>query len=127
MVAGLEPDLQPLLKHVLNFSELSSAKGKFDFDAMVSFRTTSLHVSTALSPVSSNVLDIYRRSHHLDIVQGELGALGDDVTVDRNHGTPVVVESISVTPLLVRIQVNTPELRRFEHQAMEWTEGDPTF
>jgi len=91
MVADLEPDLQPLLKHVLHFSELPTAKGESNFDAMISFRIGGLHISAALSPVGSNILNIDRRSHHLDVVQGELGTLGNNVAVNRNHGAPVVV------------------------------------
>lgn len=91
VVADLEPHLQPLLKHVLHFSEFSAAKGKPNLDAMIPFCVGGLHTSTAFSPVSSDVLDIYRRRHNFNVVQGELGALGNNITVDRNHGTPVVI------------------------------------
>jgi len=68
VVANLEPNLQSLLEYILHFSELSAAKGKPDLDSVIPFRHSGLHASTALSPVSSDVLDIYRRGHYFNVV-----------------------------------------------------------
>ena len=44
------------------------------------------------------------RSHH--VVQGELGALRQDVAVHRYQGTAIVVQSVPVTALLIGQQVD---------------------
>ena len=66
--------------------------------------------------MSSNILDIYRRSDDFDVVQGELGTLSNYVPVDRYHGAPVVVEPVSIASLLIGIEINTPELCKFRQQ-----------
>lgn len=58
-------------------------------------------------PVCSDFLQIDSGSDHFDIVETELRALGDDFTVNDNHGAAVKVETFTVTALLVGIEVNT--------------------
>jgi hypothetical protein len=110
VVPNFEPNFQTLLKHVLDFSELSTAKGESNFNAMIPFGHSGLHVPTAPSPMSPDILDVYRGGHDFNVVQGELGTLSNDVPVDGDHGTSVVVEPVSVAPLLISIQINTTEL-----------------
>jgi len=48
--------------------------------------------------------------YDFDVVEGELGALSDDFSVEGDEGTSIVVESISVTSLLICVEVETARL-----------------
>lgn len=54
--------------------------------------------------------NVHSSSDHFNIVQGELGALSDNFTVDNNHCTAIVVESVTVAALLVGIEINASTL-----------------
>lgn len=54
--------------------------------------------------------NVHSSSDHFYIVQGKLGALSDNFTIDDNHGTAIVVESVAVTALLVGIEINASAL-----------------
>ena len=53
-------------------------------------------------------------THHF--AQRELAALSDDLAIDGDHRTAVVVDAVAVTALLVGQQVDTPTLNRNKHQ-----------
>ena len=59
----------------------------------------------------SNLFDINSSCDDLHIIKRELGALSYKVTVDHNHCTSIVVQPITITALLVCIQINTPALQ----------------
>ena len=58
----------------------------------------------------SNLFDINSSCDNLHVIKRELGALSYKVTVDHNHCASIVVQPITITALLVCIQVNTPTL-----------------
>ena len=58
----------------------------------------------------SNLFDINSSCDNLYIIKRELGALSYKVTVDHNHCTSIVVQPVTITSLLVCIQINTPTL-----------------
>lgn len=60
----------------------------------------------------TDVLDVNGSSDDLDIVERELGALGHDVAVHRDHWAAIVVESVAITPLLICVQVYSTKLER---------------
>lgn len=66
--------------------------------------------STALGSERSHFLDINGRTDNFDIVQGELRSLGNDPSVDGNECTSVIVKSISVTTLLIGVEVDPSKL-----------------
>lgn len=54
--------------------------------------------------------NVHSSSDHLDIVQGKLGALSDNFTVDDDHSTAIIVKSVAVASLLVGIEINASAL-----------------
>ena len=60
--------------------------------------------------MSSNGIEIDGSGDDFDVVEGELGSLSEDDSVQDDHGGTVVVESISVAALLVRVEVDSTDL-----------------
>lgn len=94
-----------------NLIELPTRKRNRCLDAMVPLRSCGLHAPTALRSMCADVLDINSRGNHFDIVQRELTALRNDMAIDGDHGTTVVVEPVTIASLLVGIEVNATELQ----------------
>lgn len=51
----------------------------------------------------SDALQVDRGRDDFDVVEGELGALGDDLAVEGDEGAAVVVQAVAVTALLVGV------------------------
>ena len=77
---------------------------------MVTLSLRSLSTAGAMGPMGAHILYVYGSRDDLNIVQTELGALGDDLSVESNHGATIVVEAVSIATLLIRIQIHTAEL-----------------
>ena len=78
---------------------------------MIALRASRLVAAAACRAVRADVLDVDCRGDYFDVLERELGALGDDAAVDDDEGAAVVVEAISVAPLLVRVEVYASKLR----------------
>jgi len=70
----------------------------------------SLIRSTTPGSVRSNALEIDSGRDDFDVVERELRALSDNFSVEGDEGASIVVESISVTSLLIRVEVETARL-----------------
>lgn len=57
-----------------------------------------------------NILYVDSSRDDFNVIEGELGALSNDTSIDRNQGTAIIIESISVASLLVCIQVDSSQL-----------------
>ena len=82
----------------------------FDANTLIRFRLDGLHSSTALRSVSTDCLKIQRSRDDLDVGKGELRTLSDNLSVESNKGGSIVVQPVSITTLLVGIEVDTSEL-----------------
>lgn len=58
----------------------------------------------------SNLFNVNSCRHNLHIVERELGSLGDNIAIDNDHRTPVVVQSIAVAALLICIEIDASAL-----------------
>lgn len=58
----------------------------------------------------TDFFDINSSRNDLHIFQGELGTLGDNIPVDDNHCTAIIVEPITIATLLVGIEVDASAL-----------------
>jgi hypothetical protein len=74
--------------------------------------------------VCPNPLQVDGRGNDLDIIEGELGALSDDLTVQGDEGAAVVVKAVAVAALLVGIKVETAGLCRGKVGSNEASEID---
>ena len=72
-------------------------------DSSIRLCLRTLHPSRADGPMGPHRLEIHRGGDHLDVGQGELGASGDDLTVERDHRCTVIVQPVAVTTLLIGI------------------------
>jgi len=61
--------------------------------------------------VRPDALQVDRGGDNFNVVQGELGALGDDLAVEGDERAAVVVESVAIAALLVGVEVETAGLR----------------
>lgn len=80
----------------------------------------------------SDLLDVNGGNDDFYVVEGELGALGDDVAVQSDEGAAVVVESVAVAALLVGVEVDTTGLyakgsARIYHGGQEGTHLERSF
>lgn len=81
-----------------------------DSDPFVSLGLNRLHPPAALSTVSPDGLEVQSGRDDLDVRQGELRSLGDDLSVESNQRRPIVIEPITVASLLIGVKVDTSEL-----------------
>lgn len=58
------------------------------------------------------IFDINGGRHDFDIVQGELGALCDNLAVQCDKCTSIIIETVSVAALLVSIEIYAAKLLR---------------
>lgn len=79
---------------------------------------SSLHASRLGASACSNFLEIHRRVHYLHILKTELGSLAYERAIDRYERTAVVVQAISVTALLICVEIHTTQLRSEGEHAM---------
>lgn len=88
-----------------------ATESALDFNPLIGWRSRRLKTSTTRGTMRSHFLDIDRRCYDFDVVERELRALSNNHSIDGDEGTPVVIESIAVAPLLIRIEINPTELR----------------
>jgi hypothetical protein len=81
-----------------------------DTDPFVSLGLDRLHPPAALSTVRPDGLEVQRGRDHLDVRQGELRSLGDNLSVEGNQRGPIVIEPVAIASLLVGVEVDTSEL-----------------
>jgi hypothetical protein len=90
-------------------------------DPFVSLGLNRLHPPAALSTVRPDGLEVQRGRDNLDIRQGELRSLGDDLSVESNQRRPIIIEPITVASLLIGVKVDTSELlRRVSWSCLIW-------
>lgn len=82
---------------------LSRAECCLDLYPRIRRALTRLHTSRAFGAVRTDILNVNRSSNDLDVLEGELGALSDYEAVDKDHGTSIVIQAISIASLLVRV------------------------
>ena len=66
-------------------------------------------------PVGSDILKVEGGRDHLDVLHRELGALSNDVPIDDNGRTAIIVETLPITALLIGKQVDTSSLEHNSH------------
>jgi hypothetical protein len=93
---------------VISFATIQTQT--FDSNTLISLGLDGLHSSTALSSVSTDCFEIQGSRDHLDVGQGELRTLCDDLSVESDEGGSIVVQPVSIATLLVGIEVDTSEL-----------------
>jgi hypothetical protein len=81
-----------------------------DPDPFVSLGLDRLHPPAALSTVRPDGLEVQRGRDNLDIRQGELRSLGDNLSVESNQRRPIVIEPVAIASLLIGVKVDTSEL-----------------
>jgi hypothetical protein len=62
--------------------------------------------------VRPDALKVDGRGNDFDVVEGELGTLSDDLTVEGDERTAVVVKAVAVAALLIGVKVETAGLCR---------------
>lgn len=96
--------------HFEQVMRFSSAQRQLDLDALVGLSLGSLHRARAGTSVRAHIFEVYRGGDHFDVIERELRALADNVAVDDDQGTAVVIEAVAVTALLVGVEVDAAEL-----------------
>ena len=79
-------------------------------DPLVALLRDGLGGSTGSGSITSDILKINRCCDDFDITERELRALRQKLPIDDDEGRPVVVQPVTITSLLVRIEVDTSTL-----------------
>ena len=58
----------------------------------------------------ADICQVDRRSNNVDVVQAKLVALCNNIAIHGNECTSIIVQTVSVTTTLVRIQVHASKL-----------------
>ena len=81
-------------------------------DALISLGLDGLHPPATLRPMSADGFEVQCGRDDLDVGQGELRALSDDLAVEGDQGGSIIVQPVSVASLLIGVEVDTSELSR---------------
>lgn len=99
--------------------KLPARERKIHLDTVVPLCLCGLHIPAHHRTMRANVLQVKGGGDYFNVVEGELGTLRNNLPVAGDHGAPIVVETISVTSLLVGIQIYSSKLSRnpvsYEH------------
>jgi hypothetical protein len=86
------------------------AQSSLDLDPLVTLGFGSLKAPAAPRTMRANVLNVNCRRDDFHVGERELGTLSDDLAIDEDKGTAIVIEPVSVTALLVRVEIDASEL-----------------
>ena len=75
-----------------------------------SSQSASLHSAALGRAMRADICQVDRRSNDVDVVQAKLVALCNNIAIHGNEGTSIIVQTVSVTTTLVRIQVHATKL-----------------
>ena len=98
---------------VANAIEFPAGEREVHLDPVIPVALGGLHVPAHHRAMRADILQVESGGDHLDVVKGELRPLRDDLPVASDHGAAVVVQAISVAPLLVGVEVDSTKLERY--------------
>lgn len=106
-----------------NAHHLAAVKTHVNFVPLVSRRLRGLMRAARELAVRANGLKVDRSGDNLDVVERELVALGKNLTVHGNHASAIVVQPVSVTALLICVEVNSSELQLASYCQVTYLHG----
>lgn len=107
MIAHIHATLSLLKAHL---DLLTTIESGVRYNSLIRLSLRALHPPATCCPVSPNSAKVNGGGDNFDFGKRELSALGEDLAVHGNETCSVIVETVTVTTLLVSIEVDTAKL-----------------
>lgn len=91
---------------------------RIQFETLVRRCVCGLQASARRTTEAPHIFQVDCCGNNLHIVEGELRSLSDDPAIDDDHRTTIIVEPVTIAPLLIRVKVYATSLARLSVSLM---------